>query len=94
VQITGALVSKLLWGWWGDKSGKASFLRIIAFGLIFPPMAILLSALVGDFNSTWQIQIYILVFFISGALAYGLTITVVGYLMEISPEYLRPAYSC
>jgi MFS family permease len=32
-------------------------------------------------------------FFILGALANGLTIAVIGFLMEISPDHLRPAYS-
>jgi len=33
------------------------------------------------------------IFFILGALANGLTITVIGFLMAISPDHLRPAYS-
>jgi MFS family permease len=32
-------------------------------------------------------------FFLLGALANGLTIAVIGFLMEISPEDRRPAYS-
>jgi len=31
VQTTGALLSNPLWGWWGDKRGKASLLEIVAF---------------------------------------------------------------
>src|SRR3546814_19501743 len=29
-QTTGALMSNLPWGWWGDKWGKASMLRALA----------------------------------------------------------------
>ena len=34
-----------------------------------------------------------LLFFVLGALANGLTIAVIGFLMEISPDDRRPAYS-
>ena len=34
-----------------------------------------------------------LLFFVFGALANGLTIAVIGFLMEISPDDRRPAYS-
>lgn len=37
--------------------------------------------------------IFIGIFFISAALANGLTIAVIGFLMEISPDDQRPAYS-
>jgi MFS family permease len=37
--------------------------------------------------------VFVGIFFILGALANGLTIAVIGFLMEISPDNLRPAYS-
>jgi len=37
--------------------------------------------------------VFIAVFALNGALANGLTIAVIGFLMEISPEDRRPAYS-
>src|SRR3546814_5624215 len=40
-QTTGALMSNLPWGWWGDKWGKVSLLRAIAFGRMTPPIVIL-----------------------------------------------------
>ena len=37
--------------------------------------------------------VLLVVFFVLGALANGLTIAVIGLLMEISPDDRRPAYS-
>ncbi len=87
-QTTGALVSNFLWGWWGDHLGKASLLKAIAFGRIFPPLAVLLLGAQAD-----AFLAFLLLFFVSGALANGLTIAVIGFLMEISPDDQRPAYS-
>ena len=92
-QTTGALISNPLWGWWGDKLGKVSLLKAIAFGRILPPLVIVLTAL-GLFSfSSDLFYLFIGLFFISGALANGLTIAVIGFLMEISPDDKRPAYS-
>ena len=87
-QTIGALASNLLWGWWGDKLGKVSLLKAIAFGRIFPPVAVIALSLLGSGEA-----VYFVIFFASGALANGLTIAVIGFLMEISPEDQRPAYS-
>jgi len=91
-QTTGALVSNFLWGWWGDHLGKVSLLKVIALGRIFPPLAVLLltAGLVPQ-NNTFLF--FLTVFFVMGALANGLTIAVIGFLMEISPDDQRPAYS-
>ncbi len=92
-QTTGAISSNVLWGWWGDKLGKVSLLKAIAFGRIFPPLFVALMA-VGIFQFDGELfYIFIGLFFISGALANGLTIAVIGFLMEISPNEQRPAYS-
>lgn len=87
-QTLGALASNLLWGWWGDRLGKASLLKAIAIGRIFPPVAVILLSLAGGGS-----LFYYAIFFASGALANGLTIAVIGFLMEISPDDQRPAYS-
>jgi MFS family permease len=92
-QTVGALVSNFLWGWWGDALGKASLLKTIALGRIFPPLAIVVLSL-GNFMDSGQIfYFYLGLFFVIGALANGLTIAVIGFLMEISPNDKRPAYS-
>ena len=87
-QTLGALVSNLLWGWWGDVLGKASLLKAIAIGRIFPPLAMIALGVLGSGEA-----VYFAIFFATGALANGLTIAVIGFLMEISPESQRPAYS-
>ncbi len=92
-QTVGALVSNLLWGWWGDHLGKLSLLKAIALGRIFPPLAILLLGLGGFFGDGQTLYFFVAIFFVTGALANGLTIAVIGFLMEISPDDQRPAYS-
>ena len=91
-QTTGALISNFLWGWWGDHLGKVSLLKAIAFGRIFPPLAVLLLA-TGAVSQADTFLFFLTVFFVVGALANGLTISVIGFLMEISPDDQRPAYS-
>ena len=89
-QTTGALLSNLLWGWWGDHLGKVSLLRAIALGRVLPPLAVLGA---GALAPGGAFGLYMGLFFLLGALANGLTIAVIGFLMEISPEDRRPAYS-
>lgn len=92
-QTLGALVSNGLWGWWGDHFGKVSLLKGIAIGRVLPPALILFFTLTSLFDGSQIFYIFIGVFFILGALANGLTIAVIGFLMEISPDNMRPAYS-
>lgn len=92
-QTTGALVSNFLWGWWGDKVGKGSLMRGIAISRILPPAAIVLFTTTNLVNEEVALYAFIGIFFILGALANGLTIAVIGFLMEISPDDMRPAYS-
>lgn len=92
-QTAGALISNLLWGWWGDHLGKGSLLQVIALGRALPPMMILVVALTGVVSVNGLFFAFAGVFFILGALANGLTIAVIGFLMEISPEDKRPSYS-
>jgi len=92
-QTIGALVSNPLWGWWGDRLGKVSLLKAIAFGRVFPPLAILVLGFGGYMQGNLMFFTFTILFFVSGALANGLTIAVIGFLMEISPDDRRPAYS-
>ena len=85
-------MSNLPWGWWGDKWGKVSLLRAIAFGRMTPPIVILVVSSVA-LDKDQVFAAFVAVFVVLGALANGLTIAVIGYLMEISPEDRRPAYS-
>ncbi len=79
-----------------DHPGKASLLRAIAIGRILPPVALLaLLGSAGAFAQTSEaaLVLFMALFFVLGALANGLTIAVIGFLMEISPEDNRPAWS-
>lgn len=91
-QTSGALASNLLWGWWGDTRGKLSLMRLISFLRLAPPL-ILLALLLLELPHTQMLFVLLAVFLLLGALANGLTIAVLGLLMEISPEHRRPAYS-
>lgn len=87
-QTAGALMSNLLWGWLGDKAGKLAMLRMVAVVRIGPPVLVL-----------WLIWTeagltgFAILFVVIGAMMNGVTIGSIGYLMEISPNDRRPAYS-
>lgn len=92
-QTLGALSSNILWGWWGDKLGKGNLMRVVALGRVLPPIAIIVLATSESLDKEMTLFAYITIFFVLGALANGLTIAAIGFLMEISPDHLRPAYS-
>ncbi len=91
-QTAGALTANPLWGWWGDRLGKLNLMRGIAVLRVVPPLVLLALFLVPPSPPT-MLVVLLAVFFVLGALANGLTIAVVGLLMEISPDDRRPAYS-
>ncbi|MEQ9191130.1 MAG: MFS transporter [Alphaproteobacteria bacterium] len=90
-QALGALLSNPLWGWWGDRIGKRSLMRAVTTGRMVPPALVLLTS-IGGFEFG-LLPVYAVVFFVLGALSNGLTIAVIGLLMEISPNDQRPAYA-
>ena len=92
-QTFGALLSNPLWGWWGDRLGKVRLLKAIALGRIFPPLAVLVLSVAPPLVGADTFRVFVAMFFLIGALANGLTIAVIGFLMEISPDDQRPAYS-
>lgn len=87
-QTAGALLSNPLWGWLGDGAGKLAMLRMVAIVRLVPP-----------FIAIWLIWAgagligFALLFVLIGAMMNGVTIGYLGYLMEISPDDRRPAYS-
>ena len=91
-QTIGAILGNPLWGWWGDVRGKLSLMRGIAIARIAPPFVLLVLLLMPVPKET-AMPILLFVFFVLGALMNGLTIAVIGLLMEISPDDQRPAYS-
>jgi len=87
-QTAGALVSTPLWGRVGDAMGKLALLRLVACVRLVPPGLILaLMPLQAGLAA------YAALFFIIGAMMNGVTIGYLGFLMEISPDDRRPAYS-
>ena len=92
-QTAGGLAANALWGWWGDKYGKQSLLQGVALLRVFPPLGILLVASITPSSPNLLHTVFIATFFVLGALASGVTIAVLGFLMEISPDDKRAAYS-
>lgn len=87
-QTLGALASNPLWGRLGDSAGKLAMLQIVAAVRMLPPLLVLVllglkAGLLG----------YMALFVVIGAMMNGVTIGYLGYLMEISPDDRRPAYS-
>ena len=92
-QTTGALLSSPLWGWWGDHRGKQKLLEIVAgFGTI-PPILTLTWIASGGSWAGAVLNWFVVVFVLIGAIGNGRAIAQLGYLMEISPDDRRPAYS-
>ena len=92
-QTAGALASNALWGQWGDRYGKQSLLEGVAVLRVVPPVAVLLMAVTLDRFGVAPLTAFGALFFCLGALVNGTTIAMLGYLMEISPDDRRPAYS-
>ena len=92
VQTAGSLAANPLWGWWGDRRGKLSLMRGVALARLMPPL-ITVALLLIPLPSAAITPVLLGVFFVLGALGNGVTIAVIGLLMEISPDDRRPAYS-
>lgn len=91
-QAVGGLVSNPLWGWWGDRIGKRTLLEGSAVFAVIAPV-LTLGWWVGGATTFAPLLWFAGVFFILGAAGNGGTIAQLGYLMEISPDERRPAYS-
>lgn len=87
-QTAGALASNPLWGRIGDGMGKLALLRFVACVRLVPPTLILMlmAAQAG-------LAAYAALFFVVGGMMNGVTIGYLGFLMEISPDDRRPAWS-
>ena len=87
-QTVGAMASNPLWGWIGDRLGKLNLLRTVAVLRAVPPLAVL-----GLIGYGADLIAFAVLFIVIGAMMNGVTIGYLGYLMEISPDDRRPAYS-
>lgn len=93
-QTGGAIVVNPLWGWWGDRLGKRRLLEATAALSLVAPLAMLAWLNLPMVHSeTMPLPWFAAVFFVLGAVGNGATIAQLGYLMEISPDDRRPAYS-
>ncbi len=93
-QTVGSLASNPLWGRLGDQLGKLALLRAVGWLRLAPPLgAIAIFAAAADLTPLATLAAFALVFALLGALGNGMTIGYLGYLMEISPNERRPAYS-
>jgi MFS family permease len=92
-QTAGAILSNAVWGWWGDRHGKRSLLEGIALLRVLPPLLTLFLVSAGGLWALPPWAGFAAVFMLLGALINGGTIAMLGYLMEISPDDRRPAYS-
>ncbi len=91
-QMAGTVVLNPLWGWWGDRRGKLSLLKVLTgITAVSPLLALGLS--LGPVPATLALAGYVLVFFFVGAAMTGEIVGDLGYLMEISPDDRRPEYS-
>ena len=89
-QTVGSLFSNVFWGRLGDRAGKLRLLQTVGVLRLFPPIGVLLLLFFAD---TGVLVGFVLLFIVIGALMSGMTIGYLGYLMEISPDDRRPAYS-
>ncbi len=90
-QTAGALISNPLWGWWGDARGKRSLLEgAAAIGALAPLLTL---AWIATGRATPVLPVFTIIFVLLGAAGNATTIAYLGYLMEISPDDRRPAYS-
>ena len=92
-QTAGALASNALWGWWGDTLGKRSLLEGTAMLGAAGPALTLAWIAGGSTTAALALPWFMGVFFVLGAVGNGSTIAQLGFLMEISPDERRPAYS-
>ena len=92
-QTAGALLSNALWSWWGDRRGKRSLLEGVAALRATPPLLTLIWVSIVGAWAVPSLAGFAVVFLLLGALGNGATIAMLGYLMEISPNHRRPAYS-
>ena len=92
-QTAGAIASNPVIGWWGDRFGKLSLVRLsAAAGFVAPALTLAWLAFAAP-DRLAVLVAFCAVFAVLGAADNTRTIAYLGYLMEISPNDRRPAYS-
>lgn len=92
-QTAGALLSNPLWGWLGDRRGKRQLLEAVVVLAALPSLLTLGWIAFGHSGPGAAPVWFAMVFAVLGAAGNGGIIAQLGYLMEISPDDDRPAYS-
>ncbi len=93
-QTVGSLASNALWGRIGDRYGKLVLLQAVGALRLVPPLGALAIFAAASSFPPWAMLVAFAALFVAvGALVNGMTVGYLGYLMEISPNELRPAYS-
>jgi MFS family permease len=92
-QTVGSLVSNAAWGRIGDRHGKRRLLEAVGVLRLIPPAAMITMLTMGWIEGPAGLVALAMLFFVLGAMVTGMTIGYLGYLMEISPDDRRPAYS-
>jgi hypothetical protein len=92
-QTAGSLASNAVWAWLGDRFGKLRLLEGVGVLPLAPPLGALFLLAGSGLSSGVRLAAFALLFVAIGALVNGMTIAYLGYLMEISPDDRRPAYS-
>jgi MFS family permease len=92
-QTAGSLLSNPVWAWIGDRFGKLRLLEGVGVLRLVPPLGALLLLIGSGLSGDLRLAAFALLFVVVGALVNGMTIAYLGYLMEISPDDRRPAYS-
>ncbi len=92
-QTAGSLASNPAWGRIGDHYGKLRLLEVVGVLRLVPPAAIFFLLLSASPSAAFRLGEFAVLFFVLGALVNGMTIGYLGFLMEISPDDRRPAYS-
>ena len=92
-QTAGSLASNALWGGVGDRFGKLALLRAVGLLRLIPPLGAIAILTLDGLSPSAVLAAFAMLFVAIGALVNGMTIGYLGYLMEISPDDRRPAYS-
>lgn len=92
-QMLGGLALNPLWGWWGDRYGKLSLLKLLAATSVVSPLVAIALLSLPELSVTGRLAGYAVAFFLVGVTLSGGFIADLGYLMEISPDDRRPEYS-
>lgn len=90
-QALGALAANPVWGAIGDRRGKLALLWSAALLALIPPALVLAWFSAGERADA--LAWFSAAFLVLGAASNGAVIAQLGYLMEVSPGHMRPAYS-